>query len=115
MHHLFLILTVLALVLLYVFLPWQQALPWSVGVLGIFLAILIWVNRKQSARAAGAPMRPMIGSKAIVVKARNKDGKVRWQGEIWHAVSSQPLSPGEEVIIEKVDGLTLTVRSSTPE
>jgi membrane-bound ClpP family serine protease len=29
-----------------------------------------------------------------------------YKGEIWRAVSSQPLQPGQQVVIEKVEGLT---------
>jgi membrane protein implicated in regulation of membrane protease activity len=115
MHHLFLALISLTLILLFIFLPWPLALSWSAGILGILLAFFLVVNRKQSAGPAGAPGRTMVGSRATVIKARNNKVEVRWQGEIWHAVSAQPLRPGEEVIIERVEGLTLRVRLSTPE
>ena len=113
MHHLLLILILLAMTLLYIFLPWRMALPWSAAALGILLAILAFVSRRQTARPAGAPGRTMIGSRAKVITARNREGEVQWEGEIWHAVSAQPLVPGQEVIIENVEGLTLRVRPSS--
>lgn len=35
---------------------------------------------------------------------------VRMDSELWNAVAEEPLSPGERVVVERVDGLTLTVR-----
>jgi membrane-bound serine protease (ClpP class) len=37
-------------------------------------------------------------------------GSVRVHGEIWRAISSEPISTGERVRVTHVDGLTLTVR-----
>jgi membrane-bound serine protease (ClpP class) len=39
-------------------------------------------------------------------------GRVRVHGEIWQAISQEPIKSGEPVRVTKVDGLTLTVRRS---
>jgi membrane protein implicated in regulation of membrane protease activity len=111
MHH-FLLALILLGILLFLLFPWRLAFPLFVGVFAIFVVAFLLVGRKQSIRLVGAPIRPMVGSRAIVVKAGKTDGEVRWQGEIWHAISAQPLAPGDEVIIEEVEGLTLRVRVS---
>jgi membrane protein implicated in regulation of membrane protease activity len=113
MHHLVLILVVLALIL-FLLLPWRLALLCFAVIVGVFSAIFLLVSRKQRLRTFGAPNRTMIGSRATVVKTRSDGAEVRWQGEIWHAVSTQPLQPGKEVVIEEVDGLTLRVRNPSP-
>jgi membrane-bound serine protease (ClpP class) len=37
------------------------------------------------------------------------EGKVFVNGELWQAVSKVPLLPGDRVVIQKVEGLTLEV------
>jgi membrane-bound serine protease (ClpP class) len=39
-----------------------------------------------------------------------KDGSVFVHGEIWSAFSDVPVSKGEKVVIEKVEGLRLKIR-----
>ncbi len=51
----------------------------------------------------------MVGDQAVVVKAEGGEVEVDYQGETWRAFSSQPLQPGQQVVIEAVDGLTLRV------
>ena len=51
----------------------------------------------------------MIGGQAEVVSSNDSQIEVRYHGEIWHAVSAQPLQSGQQVIIEDIEGLTLQV------
>jgi membrane protein implicated in regulation of membrane protease activity len=110
MHHLLWLLVLLALIF-FLFLPWRLALDLFAGIMVALIAVLLMVSRKRRPRD-GAPGRVMVGTRAEVVRAEGKEGEVRWQGELWHAVSSEILDPGEEVVIEDVDGLTLHVRKN---
>jgi membrane-bound serine protease (ClpP class) len=55
----------------------------------------------------------MIGEpgQALTAIEPGRTGRVMTHGEIWTAVSSEPISPGARVRVTGVDGLTLTVRS----
>jgi membrane-bound serine protease (ClpP class) len=112
MHHLILILPLLGLIL-FIFLPWPAALPLYVillvGSLGIYWKIIQAQRRRPT-----IGKRAMIGNQAAVVKAKGEDAEVEYEGEIWRAVSTQPLEPGQQVIIKGVEGLILQVTPLKP-
>jgi membrane protein implicated in regulation of membrane protease activity len=107
LHHLILLLPILALGLFFVF-RWQIALilyiPILLGSLAVFLKVL-HAQRQPRTTAEEA----MIGAGAVVVEVRKGGALVEYQGEIWQAVSTVPLHPHEEVLIQAVNGLSLTV------
>jgi len=47
---------------------------------------------------------------AEVVEWTGAEGYVRAGGELWRARSQQALAPGEQVTVDRVDGLVLEVR-----
>ena len=51
----------------------------------------------------------MLGKVGEVKQWKKNEGKVFVNGELWKAVSDVPLSPGDRVVIQKVEGLTLKV------
>ena len=51
----------------------------------------------------------MIGDRAVVVSVKGNEAEVEYQCETWRAVSPKTLNPGQQVVIEGVDGLTLRV------
>lgn len=51
----------------------------------------------------------MVGKEVKVEKWQDKDGMVIINGELWKATSDDPLLPGDNATIEKVDGLLLRV------
>ena len=108
MHHLLLILPLLGLIL-FIFLPWPAALPLYVVILVGSLAIY-WKIIQAQRRKPVTGKRAMIGNRAVVVRAKGDDVEVEYEGEIWRAVSTQPLEPGQQVTIKAVEGLTLRVR-----
>jgi membrane-bound serine protease (ClpP class) len=65
------------------------------------------IHRKQ----ATTGREGLLGKTALVKVALNPSGTVFYKGERWTAVSeSGEVKPGEEVIINRVDGLTLYVK-----
>lgn len=74
---------------------------------------LAWslLNRKK--RSFCGPER-MIGSIGEVKKWGQKEGVIFIDGELWRAVSPAPLKNGNKVMIQKVEGLTLTVDLVAP-
>ena len=51
----------------------------------------------------------MLGKVGEVKQWKKNEGKVFVNGELWQAVSEIPLLPGDRVVIQKVEGLTLEV------
>jgi membrane protein implicated in regulation of membrane protease activity len=72
---------------------------------------LFWVirncKRKVSCDSAG-----MIGKKCLVKKWDGNKGKVQVGSELWNAIGQFPLIPGDEVVVQDLEGLTLRVSAS---
>lgn len=112
MHHLLLFLPLLALILFYL-IPWPVALPFYALIL-VGSIIAYWKALQAQRQPPVMGRKAMIGDQAIVVSAAKGEAEVEYQGEIWGAVSFQPLEPGQQVIIEGVEGLTLQVSPLPP-
>jgi membrane protein implicated in regulation of membrane protease activity len=108
MHHLLLLVVLLGWIL-FLFLSWQVALPLYVAGVIVSLAIY-WKIIQAQRRQPVTGKRTMIGRRAIVVRVEGSDIEVQYEGEIWRAVSAQPLDRGQQVIIEGVEGLILRVK-----
>ena len=105
MHHLLLLLPVFALVLFYL-LPWPLALTLYLPILiGSLFAYGKAIQAQRLPRTTGE--ESMVGKRAVAIRSGEGMVEIMFQGEIWHALSSEPLQEGQEVVIEKVDGLTL--------
>ena len=52
----------------------------------------------------------MLGRVGEVKQWQKNEGKVFVNWELWQAVSEAPLLPGDKVVIQNVDGLTLVVK-----
>ena len=107
MPHIFMLLPVLGL-LLFVFLPWQVALPLYVPIAIGSLAIARKVMRAQREPPVSG-REAMAGKEAVVTSVDHGQAEVHYKGETWRAVSYQPLQTGEKVLIEAVEGLKLWV------
>ena len=97
-------------------------------VLAVILAVLITVASlgvagvaiSQGRRSRGGRVRAgpegMIGRVGVVQSWRDRSGRVRVDGALWHARRSFPEEPAEElhagdsVVVERLSGLTLGVR-----
>ena len=96
-------------VALFYLLPWPIALALYMPVVAAYL-YLYWRALQVLRRPSVSGMSAMIGQRAKVTEQKGDHFEVRYRGEIWRAVSSTPLQPGQLVIIEDVKGLTLQVK-----
>ncbi|MFH1060956.1 MAG: NfeD family protein, partial [Pseudomonadota bacterium] len=69
-----------------------------------------WVAAKAQIARSVTGAEGLIGQRAVALDA----GRVRVLGEIWRAKASAPFAVGQELIVTKVDGLTLTVEPAGP-
>ena len=85
-------------------------------VIGFFLFELIehivfplfWFIKERKRRSV-CGVSGMSGKVGEVKQWKKDEGKVFVNGELWQAVSEVPLLPGDRVVIQKVEGLTLKV------
>ena len=69
---------------------------------------LFWFIKNRK-RKSVCGVSSMLGKEAEVKQWQKNEGKVFLKGELWNAVSEVPLLPGDRVVIQNVDGLTLSV------
>ena len=105
--NIFFILSLLGLGLFFV-LPWWLALLLYVPLLAAYL-LTAWSARQAQHRPPVTGRRAMIGRRARVLYWSRAGAQVRYQGEVWQAVSDWPLQPDQEVTIEQIEGLKLRV------
>lgn len=87
--------------------------PWGAVVAVCALAvdllevgIGLWWNKR---RKAVVGVQSLVGQMAIAVGELGPDGQVKVNGEFWTARCEQGCSSGSEVVVRRVDGLTLEV------
>ncbi len=100
--------------------PMFQIDPWLIAAVTIVIAAVFAFVVQQVIRAhrrqARTGREELIGKRAVVKVALAPEGTVFYKGERWSAISEAGrIEPGEEVIITKVDGLTLYVTKSDKE
>jgi membrane-bound serine protease (ClpP class) len=98
--------------------PVFQIDPWLIAAVTIIItgALTFIVHRAVVAhrRQAKTGREDLIGKTATVKVALNPEGTVFFKGEHWTAISeSGEVKPGEEVVIKRIDGLTLYVTKKT--
>lgn len=76
----------------------------------ITVFLLRLVIRARKARVTTG-VSAMIGAKGVVRTAINGEAQILVQGELWRATSQEELMPGTEVVVTRVNGLTLEVES----
>jgi membrane-bound serine protease (ClpP class) len=76
---------------------------------GALLMTLTWMAAKTQRRAAVTGAEGMIGTIALAQTDVAPRGRVFIQGEMWDAVSDEPIREGEEAKVKAVSGLTLKV------
>jgi len=83
-----------------------------IGVLWTGFAILLYLSgSKVLNKKPLSGLTDLIGFKGIAVTSISPKGMVRVNGELWEAISLDGnIQKGENIIIEKQDGLKLNVR-----
>lgn len=75
--------------------------------LGLAYAVVVQMRKRPTTGIEG-----IVGASGITLTRVFDTGHVRVRGEIWHAKSSQPISPNRTIVVETVDHMTLSVRES---
>ncbi len=93
--------------------------PWLIATVTIIIsgALSFVIHRAVSIhrRQAKTGREELIGKTAAVKIALNPEGTVFFKGERWNAISEEgEIKPGEEVIINRMDGLVLYVNKKQP-
>lgn len=114
MCHLILFLPVLALPIFWL-MPLNLALP-AYMIITSFTALLYWLIVRSMGRQPETGSESLIGALAEVVSqfgpANHAQYLVRSHGELWTAVSPDPITAGETVNVTAVNGIRLVVRRS---
>jgi membrane-bound serine protease (ClpP class) len=89
----------------------------TAALLGGFFVFVISKAVEARHRHVRTGQEELIGMRGVVRSPFDPVGHVFVQGALWRAVvsDSQELAVGDEVVVEGIDGLTLTVRKADPE
>ncbi len=84
----------------------------------VFAVLLIWLIGfllRLRRRGAVSGRESIVGATAIAMEDFATTGKVWLEGEAWHARSQEPVTKDEELVVTRLDGLTLDVeRAAAP-
>ncbi len=103
-------------IIIFVFWKLGVQIPfWVYIVIGVACAALYWFLRRlllDQRKKSPLGHDAMIGLTGECITELKPEGLIRVQGEIWKAVSNCSVIPeGAEVVIEKLQGLTLIVKT----
>jgi membrane-bound serine protease (ClpP class) len=113
MGHLILSLPIIGLGVFWIF-PFAVALPIYLAIL-VVSGILYYVALRAMHRSVQTGAEGMAHKIGEVVDAQSGHGRVEVEGEVWNAISTEPLRLGQEVeIVGVVDRLTLRVQKVRP-
>jgi len=91
---------------------WGVIIP-AVLCTSLFFLFAIGIGIRAQARKPVTGVEGIVGETGEAVTVLSPGGKVRVHGELWNAVTNgDPLPAGCSVTVERVSGLTLTVRRS---
>ena len=81
----------------------------TVLTVAVMVGFVVWLAVTNSRRRPVTGMEGMIGAIGIATTDLTPHGQVTLHGEIWDAVSREPIKRGQEAEVRSVQGLTLTV------
>ncbi len=79
------------------------------AVAGSLMLGTIWLAMRARRRPVATGHEQMVGDIAEAVDAFSGRGQVRIYGELWNAVTEKPVAAGQQLRIDRVQGLTLHV------
>jgi membrane-bound serine protease (ClpP class) len=86
----------------------------TAGTAAAILALILWVVVRGHSRRVSTGSQGMVGTPATVLNWQGGTGLVMAHGERWKAKGPQGLEPGDQVRVERLDGLTLSVQAEPP-
>lgn len=92
----------------------SAGLIWGIIFLGaLIVGLTAWLAMSAQKKQASTGIEGMLGSEALVKSWNGRNGHVQVQGEVWAAESFRPAEyqPGDTVVVDRVDKLTLIVKS----
>ena len=95
---------------------WWQVIVFTVIASGCWLGIRPFLLRfiDKFTKHVNTPAEDVIGKEAVVeiaIDPAKQTGRVKVLGESWKATAALPLAVGTKCIVEKLDGVTLTVHT----
>jgi len=90
----------------------------AIGVTLPFAAITIFLLRLvilSQQRKSSVGMEGMVGEAAVALEDFNLAGRVQVHGEIWQAMTDQPVQAGETLRVVLVEGLKVRVQKTEPD
>lgn len=84
------------------------------AILGIILMIITRpiIKKLQKGNLEKTNLERIIGASGLVTEEikKNKVGEVKVDGKRWSAISNKKIEVGEEIVVEKIEGVKLVVR-----
>jgi membrane-bound serine protease (ClpP class) len=75
------------------------------GLLLLMVSYLVRLQRRGAVSGRGS----IVGGTAMAMEDFTGQGKVWMEGESWYAISQQPVTKNQQVVVRAIDGLTLYV------
>jgi len=84
--------------------------------LGLITAFLMTIALKARRNKVVTGAQGLVGETGVAQTALSPQGKIFIHGELWDAIASSALPPGQMVVVRKIDGLILQVEplAATP-
>jgi len=88
----------------------QNAIFPAVGLLIVFFLMALPVGLAAQSRRVSTGRDGMIGERGVAVTDVRPNGRVFVHSEYWNAVSDEDVSSGDEIEVESVAGMVLSVK-----
>lgn len=112
MYHLILSMPIVGLVAFWIW-PFPIAMPIYLVILLVSGVIYFKVGRSMQ-RPVTTGSEAMLGGRVEVIDMNGHEGRVRFNGATWNAVSDDSFRPGDRAQVLAVDGLTLKIGKVSP-
>jgi membrane protein implicated in regulation of membrane protease activity len=86
--------------------PWRYLILIPLGLWELF-EISLFLKWRRVRAMTGA--EALVGARGRAISVCNPDGEVRVRGQIWRAHCRDGAKIGDDVVVERVEGLRLTV------
>jgi membrane-bound serine protease (ClpP class) len=88
---------------------WGVLIP-TVAIVSLFFIVVAGIVFRSHLQRAMSGAAGMVGERGVAYTPLNPEGQIFVHGEYWHAVSAEPIAPGETVEVVEVADLKLKVR-----